>query len=1042
MPERPVLIAMHGSGHGPSPALGIRARLLLLVLAAVLPVLSFAGIALSRFAEAQEDALERSVLTRAEGLARTVDAEFEALASTLQAIATTDSFRAGYLPGIYRHLVAVAAGLDGMLTLRDADGHLLLHSHLPYGEANRAETRPPGWVAGDRPLSDGPQVTDLFVGRSSGQPSYGLILPVEDGQGRRMLLAAGFPASHLTERLRQEVPEPRWTAVIVDRTNRIVASNRQHEANVGRDAGPSFHQTSFHVLSRRPDADGSAVVAARGRTAAGWVIEVSLPAEVVDAPVRRAVRALIGTGAVLLACALLLALFAASRIERAMRSLSAAAAALGRGEPVPAVRTVLREVNAISAVLADAADTIAARDAALREREAQLARTQRLARVGGFEIAINRDPLGLLRFHNFRSPEYLALHGLGPEAEEEPHENWVLRIHPEDRARVATGFEAALEGSGNDYSAEYRVLMPSGEVRWISALAEIERDAQGQAIRMRGVHVDVSALRHTEARLAENQAALAAAEERLRMALEAGGLIAFDVDVLTRQGVFSPGHFALLGLPVPPDGRGDLDEALNAIHPDDRDAAVETWRQALAEGNTVTIEYRILPHSGGERWIAVTGRSLATTTRFVGVYADITERRTAQAVLEARVAEAVAAAKVAQAQLAQARKMEALGQLTGGVAHDFNNLLQVVTSGAALLSRRPAIADDPKARRLVEGVAGAAERGAALTRRMLAFARRQELRLEAVDTAALIGSLRDILARSIGPATPLEVELPEGLWWVHADPNQLELALLNLCVNARDAMPLDRFPHGRLRITARNAPAGAREERGAGDPPPPGDCLVIAVSDEGLGMDAETLARATEPFFTTKGVGRGTGLGLSMVHGLCAQSGGALRLVSAPGQGTTAEIWLPRADPVEGPASNSSPDLTAAQPARPMRRLSILVVDDDPLVLSSSVALLTDLGHEAHEADSAAAALDALRAGRLPDLIVTDHAMPGMTGAELAARIRALYPALPVILASGYADLPFGETPELPRLDKPFGREALAAAIAAAVPAERPCGAA
>jgi signal transduction histidine kinase/CheY-like chemotaxis protein len=465
------------------------------------------------------------------------------------------------------------------------------------------------------------------------------------------------------------------------------------------------------------------------------------------------------------------------------------------------------------------------------------------------------------------------------------------------------------------------------------------------------------------------------------------------------------------------------------MHPDDRPITQEAWERALAEGTTVLLEHRLrTPH--GMRWIAASGRRLPGTNRFVGVYADVTDRRTAQALLEARVGEAVAAAESAQAQLAQARKMEALGQLTGGVAHDFNNLLQVVASGAALLRKRAAIAADPGAGRLLEGIAGAADRGAALTRRMLAFARRQELRMGAVDTAALIGSLRDILIRSLGPATPLEVELPQGLWWVHADPNQLELALLNLCVNARDAMPPDRYPGGHVRITARNAPAGPRDESGAGDPPPEIDCLVIAVSDEGAGMDAGTLARATEPFFTTKGVGRGTGLGLSMVHGLCAQSGGALRLISAPGQGTRAEIWLPRAELGSEPAP-APQVIPAAQPAA--RSLDVLVVDDDPLVLATSAALLADLGHAAREVDSGTAALAALRDGPLPDLVLTDHAMPGMTGAELALRIAALHPGLPVILASGYADLPAGEAPEVPRLDKPFGRDALAAALTTAM---------
>jgi signal transduction histidine kinase/ActR/RegA family two-component response regulator len=1019
--------------RGTLPVAGIRARLLLLVLATVLPVLIFAGLALWRFAEAQSAMVKRNVLARAEGLARMVDSEFDALTSTLQAIAASGPFQAGDMEGVYRHLVAMSQQLKGNLSLRDAEGRLLLHSALPPGQAHPGRAARPEWAVPGEGLTDRARVTDLVVSTVNGVPIYGIILTVRDAEGRRMLISAAFPATRLTERLRQEVPEPHWTTVVVDRANRIVARSASAEAMVGRDAGPRFRHTAAGYW-RGTNYEGRTVVVAHAPTKVGWTVGTSLAAEVVDAPVRRAVWALAALGVLLLTCGMLLALVAGTRIARATRSLAEAAAALGRGEPVPPVQTALHEVNSVGAALSQAAATIAARDAALREREAQLAQTQRLARVGGFEITIEHPPGAGPRFHNYRSPEYLALHGLGPESAEEPHGAWENRIHPDDRARAAADYAAAVEGGGPDYVAEYRVLTPSGETRWISALAEIERDAQGRAIRVHGVHVDVSALRRTEARLAENQAALAAAEERLRLALEAGGLIAFDLDLATRGGVFSPGHFALLGLPTPPDLRSDLATWQRMMHPDDRPITPEAWEKVVASGSTIVLEHRILTPRG-ERWIAATGRALVPSPsspmgRFVGVYADVTERRAAQAVLEARVGEAVAAAEAAQAQLAQARKLEALGQLTGGVAHDFNNLLQVVASGAALLGRRPALSADPGARRLLEGVAGAAERGAALTRRMLAFARRQELRIGAVDTAALIASLHEILARSLGPATPLEIDAPEGLWWVQADPNQLELALLNLCVNARDAMPPERFPHGTVRIAARNEPARrvpvAHEGVGTGEMQA-ADYLVISVSDQGAGMDAETLARATEPFFTTKGVGRGTGLGLSMVHGLCAQSGGALRLISAPGQGTTAEIWLPRAEPGSAPA----PPPTLQPAAKPAGRgLVVLLVDDDRLVLSSTAALLVDLGHAAWEAGSAATALEMLRSGPLPDLVITDHAMPGMTGAELAGRIAALYSGLPVILASGYADLAAGEAPGVPRLDKPFGRDALAQAIA------------
>ncbi|WP_426956474.1 PAS domain-containing protein [Muricoccus radiodurans] len=1001
---------------------GIRTRLVLLALAVILPVLGFAGLATWRFAGAQRDGLERSLMGRTQTLARALDAEIAGLTVTLRAVAATASFQEGDLNRVWRHMAAVARDLGGAMSLRDAEERLVLYSAVAPGEPLPDMPPPPGLHA----VATGgqPRLLDLIRGQPSGQPVYAVWLPVRDGAGRLWLIGAGFRVDRLVELLRREVPEPGWTAALVDRENRVIARTVRPEQTIGTEAHPRF-ATHLGQVWRATNAEGREVVASTLRAASGWLVGISIPAALVDAPVQRATWALAAVGAALLGCATLLALVAARRIAGAIRHLSEAARALGGGAPVPPVHTALREVDEVGAVLAEAAATLAAGEAALREREAQLARTQRLARVGGFEIIVTPGggPGGRTEFRNIRSPEYLALHGLGPESADEPHEAWERRIHPEDRARVAGEFLAAVQGRGDGYRAEYRIVTTAGEERWISALAEIERDAEGQARHLRGVHVDVSALRRAEARVAEHEAELEAAEERLRLALEAGGLVAFDLDLDAEIGVWSPGHFDFLGVPVPPDGRASMAAWRPLVHPDDRAAMRAARDRAVAEGRTYAVEHRIRrPKDGAWRWIAVTGRTLAGTRRFVGVYADITERREAQAALEARVREAVDAAEAAQEQLAQSRKLEALGQLTGGVAHDFNNLLQVVTSGAALLRKRAVVANDPGAMRLLEGMTSAAERGASLTQRMLAFARRQELRTGAVDTAALIRSMREMLSRSLGPQVRLEQDLPEDLWWVMTDPNQLELAILNLCVNARDAMPPDRYPEARLRVAGRNRPGDATT-----DSPVPGDAVVLSVTDHGMGMDAETLARAMEPFFTTKGVGRGTGLGLSMVHGLAAQSGGALRLHSVPGEGTTAEIWLPRAPLGSEPA----PGPVFVPPARPASRpLSVLVVDDDPLVLASTAALLADLGHASREAATAAAALEALAAGPLPDLVLTDHAMPGMTGTELAARLAVLYPGLRIILASGYADLPEGTVVGVPRLDKPFGRDLLARALA------------
>ncbi|MEN3952625.1 PAS domain S-box protein [Iodidimonas sp. SYSU 1G8] len=395
-----------------------------------------------------------------------------------------------------------------------------------------------------------------------------------------------------------------------------------------------------------------------------------------------------------------------------------------------------------------------------------------------------------------------------------------------------------------------------------------------------------------------------------------------------------------------------------------------------------------------------------TLLGFAKITRDITERRAAEQSL-----------RMAREQLFQAQKLEAIGQLTGGIAHDFNNLLMVVLGSLQLVRKRLPPASDLAP--LVDNAIQGAQRGASLTQRMLAFARRQDLDTRPVDLAELVAGMNELLHRSLGPALLIETcfapDLPPAL----TDPNQLEAALLNLTVNARDAM----HDSGTITIAAR-AETVSDDTAGLA----PGDYVCVSVADSGEGMDTDTLARAVDPFFTTKGVGKGTGLGLSMVQGLAEQSGGKLLLASKPGEGTVAELWLPagaagaefRHPPVaEPPSANVS--------AGPR---TILAVDDDPLVLANTAAMLADLGHRVLEAGSGEEALALLRSGLAIDLVLTDHAMPRMTGAQLADEIRAEWPALPVALATGYAELPQDTPPDLPRLPKPFGQDDAARLIA------------
>lgn len=394
-----------------------------------------------------------------------------------------------------------------------------------------------------------------------------------------------------------------------------------------------------------------------------------------------------------------------------------------------------------------------------------------------------------------------------------------------------------------------------------------------------------------------------------------------------------------------------------------------------------------------------------TLRGFAKVTRDITERREAQLELE-RAREA----------LFQSQKMEAIGQLTGGVAHDFNNLLTAVIGSLELVRKRLPPGD--RNLLLIDNAMQAARRGATLTQRMLAFARRQELDPELASVAALVAGMTTLFDHTLGPSIALDVDCPASLPPVRVDVNQLEMALLNLVVNARDAMPRG----GTIAITAREVEANPSSSF----PLPAGRYVRLSVRDEGHGMDAATLARATEPFFTTKGVGKGTGLGLSMVHGLAEQLGGGLELESVSGAGTTASLWIPVAAGADVPSPHGEP-----APAREAVSLHILAVDDDALILVNTAAMLEDLGHEVTIAYSGREALAALARMRRVDLVITDQAMPGMTGTELVAAIRRERPGLPVLLATGYAELPDGESADIPRLNKPFLQAHLDQAIAA-----------
>jgi PAS domain S-box-containing protein len=456
--------------------------------------------------------------------------------------------------------------------------------------------------------------------------------------------------------------------------------------------------------------------------------------------------------------------------------------------------------------------------------------------------------------------------------------------------------------------------------------------------------------------------------------------------------------------------------------PEDRKNGVPDYElaKALSEGRSLNERWHI--RKDGTRFWASGLTMHLDHGGYLKIFRDRTTEHAAEAevrqlneTLEARVETRTAELSHAQEALRQSQKMEAIGQLTGGVAHDFNNLLTPIVGSLDMLQRR-GIGDD-RERRLIDGALQSAERAKILVQRLLAFARRQPLQPTGVDLRKLVEGMADLVDRASGARVKVELDVGPELPAVKTDPNQLEMAILNLAVNARDAM---EQRGGTLTITAVVDEVGEDHRAGLA----PGCYVRLAVADTGCGMDEETLARAAEPFFSTKGVGKGTGLGLSMVHGLAAQLGGAIAISTEPGVGTTVELWLPVAD--RGPAGAER--LHDAQ--IPQVAGTALLVDDEDLVRMSTADMLTDLGYSVVDASSAEDALQMVDEGLAPDLLITDHLMPGMTGTELARKVRSRCPDLPVLLVSGYADVE-GLDDALPRLTKPFRQKELAASVAA-----------
>jgi PAS domain S-box-containing protein len=755
----------------------------------------------------------------------------------------------------------------------------------------------------------------------------------------------------------------------------------------------------------------------------------------------------------------------------------------------------------------DIDDRISA-EGALRDREADLARVQQIGQVGGVEVYLTDG------FRNRRSPEYLAIHGLPPDAVHETHEAWVARIHPEDRERAERQFIEAANGDVREYTIEYRIIRPSdGEVRWIAVKAEIERDPEGRPLRLVGAHIDITDRKRAEYAVRES-------EERFRLIANSAPVPMWVSRLDGNRAFVNDAYMDFLGL--------SYDECLvfdwrKALHPDDLQRILAERVAGEASQRPFPMEARFRRADGEWRWLRVESQPRwghegehAEHIGFIGVAHDITAAKqaeielrglneTLEAQVEARTRERdriwmvsqdmlvvadsqsvwqnvnpattailgwseaeligrtsawiehpddIARTNTERAHLGrggitmrfenrlrrkdgayrwlswtaashegliyavarditdekeaadllrrteealrQSQKMEAVGQLTGGIAHDFNNLLQGIVGSLDLVQKRLSDGRLGEAQRYINGAMTSANRAAALTHRLLAFSRRQPLDPKPVRVNALVVSMEDLLRRTMGERIELELALDGDLWATLCDQNQLENTMLNLSINARDAMP----DGGRLRIETCNAHLDADYVARQRDVAP-GEYVCISVTDTGTGMTPDVIARAFDPFFTTKPTGQGTGLGLSMIYGFAHQSDGHVEIISEVGTGTTVKLYLPRREAeLELPANSEEP---VSEPAAGSGQ-TVLVVEDEPLILMLILDTLDELGYKSIDASDGPSGLRILQSTQRIDLLITDIGLPGLNGRQVADAARLIRPNLKVLFMTGYAE--------------------------------------
>ncbi len=1107
--------------------LSLRSRLLLLVIASVVPL---AALGLAReYIEyrADRDATDQGLLTIARGIAVAVEQDLMLRTAALETLAMSPALQSDDLSQFdsQARLFLARQPASAMLGLAAPDSTLVRAYGLPELKPGATAVHT-ATASGHQVFSLGtPVVTDLQIGHVTGKPGFSVDVPViQDGKVIYDLFLRLQPST-LQDLIDQQHLPPGTIVAIADSAGTIVARTPNPARFVGHPMTPALWakvSRQDEGITRTATLEGTAAIAAFTHAGpAHWIVNVGAPEDIMQAPMRAALVRTAVESAFVLAAGLLLATRAARRIVLPIERLRGLAEHGDAAGAEPCGTTGLPETDTVARALRDAAADRRAAAAALADSEQRFRdlferspsgmilmdpdttevidcneaaaafvgysvetfrgvklmdlrisssaeRIQGLAKAvsGGqvvryetrvrgrqgprdlfiavgpirmhdrtlllvsqidvtdlrraeTELRVNQERLELAREAaslgiwdwdvasdrvSWSEHEW-TLHGLAPRPDGPTTAEWWDCVVSEDVERLRQEVRRAITRQDYPFAAEYSVRLPDGSPRRLLARGQAIRDSGGRAVRLVGISMDVTA--RFEAEQVRDRLISLLEAERTRLA-DIIDVLPVAVGIVDQQGRFTLSNALMRRAvgPVIPSMDAAPHEEWIGYHPDGSRIQPRDYPARRAVRGEATLPGQDLLHrpvDGPETWYRVAcmplrARDGGPPEALVVLHDIDAERRLvdvqrqANVRLEQRVREEVAAREAAQQRAAQAERVQALGQIAGGIAHDFNNVLQAVSGGAALIERRP---DDPeRVLRHIRMVADAARRGAAITSRLLAFARRGDLRAESLDAARLLTDMAEVLSHTLGGSVRCEAAVPAGLPPMLADRGQLETVLVNLATNARDAMPNG----GVLTLSA------ASETVAAGQPHPAGLAagayLRIGVSDTGTGMDQAVLARVTEPFFTTKEPGKGTGLGLAMAKGFVEQSGGRLSIVSAPGQGTRIDLWLPQAG-TQAADVHTGVTTPGAVPNAPC----VLLVDDDPIVRDVLAASLDEAGFVVLPADSGAAALRLLRADTAARVrvLVTDLTMPAMDGVTLIREAHVLRPDLPAVLLTGYA---------------------------------------